>query len=103
MGPVAQMVERVLSMHKVQGSMPESSKLIFAFVGNECLLVPKCLPESKSCVNGELAQMVERALSKHEIPGSMPESSTFIFVLFGHEYFLVSKRLGNVVVMKTGD
>ena len=69
MGPVAQMVERVLSMHKVQGSMLESSKFIFVFVGNECLLVPKRLPESKWCVNGGLAQMVDRVLSMHEVPG----------------------------------
>ena len=79
-GGLAQMVERVLSMHEVPGSMPGYSKFIFVFVGNECLLVPKCLPESKSCVNGGLAQMVQRALSKHEVPGSMPGSSTLIFL-----------------------
>ena len=86
------MVKRVLSMHKVQGSMPASSKFIFVFFRNECLLVPKCLPESKLCVSGELAKIIERVLSMHEVPESMPGSSKFIFVFWGNECLLVPKR-----------
>ena len=40
------MVERVLSMHEVPGSIPESSTLSFVFFFcEECLLVSKRLPK----------------------------------------------------------
>ena len=50
------MVERVLSMHEVPGSMPGSSTLTFVFFFcEECLLVSNRLPKEIGTKGGGLA------------------------------------------------
>ena len=51
-GGLAQMVERVLSMHEVPGSMPGSSTLSFVFFSVKCVLVSKCLPKQLELKGG---------------------------------------------------
>ena len=76
------MVERVLSMHEVPGSMPGSSTLTFVFFSVKSVCWCQNVYQRKLELKGGLAQMVERVLSMHEVPGSMPGSSTLIFVIF---------------------
>ena len=76
------MVERVLSMHEVPGSMPGSSTLSFVFFSVKSVCWFQNVYQSNCNYEGGLAQMVERVLSMHEVPGSMPGSSTLIFVFF---------------------
>ena len=52
-GGLAQMVERVLSMHEVPGSMPGSSTYSFVFFGDECLLVSKRLRKQITSKTGD--------------------------------------------------
>ena len=76
------MVERVLSMHEVPGSMPGSSTFIFVIFYVKSVCWCQNVYQRKLELKGGLAQMVERVLSMHEVPGSMPGSSTLIFVFF---------------------
>ena len=79
------MVEGVLSMHEVPGSMPGSSTLIFVFFSGKSVCWCQNVYQSNWKYEGGLAQMVEpqmveRVLSMHEVPGSMSGHSTFIFL-----------------------
>ena len=86
-GVVAQMVERVLSMHEAEGSMPSDSSQILLALDQKAFcraLAPHpAMPsrrvrggaDRRSC--GVVAQMVERVLSMHEAEGSMPSDSIF--------------------------
>ena len=76
------MLERVLSMHEVPGSMPGSSTFNFVFFSAKSVCWCQNVYQRKLELKGGLAQMVERVLSMHEVPGSMPGSSTLMFVLF---------------------
>ena len=71
------MVERVLCMHEVPGSMPGSSRFLFPF--QNCISWVKKLFTSHRNWIGGLAYKVERVLCMHEAPGSMPGSSSFFF------------------------
>ena len=76
------MVERVLSMHEVPGSMPGSSTFNFVFFSVKSVCWCQNVCQSKFELEGGLAQMVERVLSMHDVPGSMPRFSTLLFVFF---------------------
>ena len=72
------MVERVLCMHEVPGSMPGSSNFFFF---QDCISgVKKFFRSQRNWIRG-LAHMVERVLCMHEAPGSMPGCSSFFFFL----------------------
>ena len=63
------MVERVLGMHEVPGSIPGSSSFYFFF--KIVLVGSKRLFTSHRNWIGGLAPMVERVLCMHEAPGSL--------------------------------
>ena len=103
-GGLAQMVERVLSMHEVPGSIPRSSTLLFVLFSVKSVCWCQNVYQSKFELEGGLAQMIERVLSMHEVPGSMPRSSTLLFVFFFCEdCLLVSKRLPKQIGTRRGD
>ena len=102
-GGLAQMVERVLSMHKVQGSMLESSKFIFVFVGNECLLAPKRLHGSLSCwKRGISSNGRARAQQARGTTGINARILHVNFFILSYECLLFSKHLRKLIVLKPG-
>ena len=92
------MVERVLSMHEVPGSMPGSPQFLFNVL--DCISGVRWFVTSHHNWIGGLAHMVERVLSMHEVPGSMPGSSSS-FLMF--KIALVeSDGLSQVIITVSG-
>ena len=93
------MVERVLCMHEVPGSMPGSSNFFFLF--QDCISGVKKFFRSHRNWIGGLAYMVERVLCMHEAPGSMRRSSSFFF--FFKIVLVGSRSCSQVIVTGSGD
>ena len=83
-GGLAQMVERVLCMHKVPGSIPGSSNHISKYK-HEYWILPENSFEINSFTTGLSAQMVQRVLSLHDVLGSITGFSNYNFVA-KHEF-----------------